>query len=222
MPESDPEDNPVTMSAERSMVIFPDASANRPVPPVMVWVSVIVTVGNTTMSPCPTTLTRIWSPFAAVQVAVPVAFPVALVTVKSALRVNRPRCVAVPVPSRCLTSLASSPETTCSVDRSVPANGNAEPPLASVAAAPVTVLDAEVGPVGTWPLHDTAKTHKPNTTYRIIATFRGAGRLAVGAGCSFSSTFLAREETLCPLASRQMYAIAHEGGIPTDAGLPLS
>jgi hypothetical protein len=175
VPESDPEDNPVTMSAERSMVIFPDASANRPVPPVMVWVSVIVTVGNTTMSPCPTTLTRIWSPFAAIQVAVPVAFPVALITVKSALRVNRPRCVAVPVPSRCLTSLASSPETICSVDCRLPVNGNAEPPLASVAAAPVTALDAEVGPVGTWPLHDTAKTHKPNTTYRTIATFRGAG-----------------------------------------------
>ena len=35
MPESDPEDIPVTMSAERSMVIVPDASAKRPVPPVM-------------------------------------------------------------------------------------------------------------------------------------------------------------------------------------------
>jgi hypothetical protein len=172
------------------MVMVPDASANRPVPPVMVWVSVIVTVGNTTMSPCPTTLTRIWSPFAAVQVAVPVAFPVAVMTVKSALRVNRPRCVALPVPSRCLTALASSPETTCSVDCSVPLNGNAEPRLASVAAAPLTALDADVGAVGTWPLHATAKTHKPNTTYRIVATFRAAGRLAAGAGCSFPSTFL--------------------------------
>ena len=61
------------MLTERSMVMAPEASANRPVPPVMVWVSVIVTVGNTTMSPCPTTLTRSWSPFAAVQMAVPVA-----------------------------------------------------------------------------------------------------------------------------------------------------
>ena len=46
------------MLAEREMFMVPDASANRPVPPVMVWVSVITTVGNTTMSPCPTTVTK--------------------------------------------------------------------------------------------------------------------------------------------------------------------
>ena len=90
-PESDPEETPVTMLAEREMRMVPDALANRPVPPVMVWVSAIVTVGNTKMSPCPTTLATISSPLAAVHVAVPVAFPVARVTVKSALRANRPR-----------------------------------------------------------------------------------------------------------------------------------
>ena len=183
------------MLAERSMVRVPDASANRPFPPVMVCVSVIVTVGNTTMSPCPTTVTRIWSPFAAVQVAVPVAFPVAVMTVKLALRVNRPRCVALPVPSRCLTALASSPETMCSVDRSVPLNGNAEPPLASVAAAPRSALDADVGAAGTWPLHATAQTHTPNTTNRMVAIFREAGRVAADVGCSFLST--------CVLVSRR-------------------
>ena len=36
MPESDPVDAPVRMLAERSMVMIPDAFANRPVPPVMV------------------------------------------------------------------------------------------------------------------------------------------------------------------------------------------
>ena len=177
MPESDPEDTPVRMSAERSMVMVPDASANRPVPPVMVWVSVIVTVGNTTMSPCPTRLTRISSPFAAVHKAVPVAFPVAMMTVKSALRVNRPRCEALPVPSRCLTALASSPETTCSVACSVPLNGNAEPPRASVAAAPLTALDADVGAVGTWPPHAASKdTHTEYDVSHCGNLSRSVGR----------------------------------------------
>jgi len=150
----------------------PDASANRPVPPTIECLSAIETVGNTTMSPCPTTFTKIWSPLAAVQVAVPVAFPA--VTVKSALRVNRPRWVAFPVPSRCLTVRVASADTTCSVASNVPLNGNAEPPLASVAPVPLTALDVRVGALGTSPPHAAARTHTPSSRYRISESSRSS------------------------------------------------
>ena len=149
------------------------------------------------MSPCPSTLTRIWSPFAAVQVAVPVAFPVAMMTVKSALSVNRPRCVALPVPSRCLTALASSPETTNSVDCSRPLNGKAEPPLASVAAAPLRRWTA------TLVRRNSPCTRGQRHTNRIrrIALWRPFEERAAGARC-----------TLCSPPSRQMYSNCTKAG----------
>jgi hypothetical protein len=150
--------------------------------------------------------------------AVPVAFEVARMKVKSALRVNRPRCVALPVPSRCLSALVAFSETTCSVDCSVPLNGNAEPPLASVAAAPLIALEGDVGAPGTSLPHAAAHTHKPMTTYRMMTTFRGTGFWQQpGMFVPATNPFFVREGTLCSLPSRQMYAIAHEVRFPPSA-----
>ena len=109
----------------------PEALANRPVPPVMVWVSVNVVVGGT-KTPCLVKLVDNSSPLAAVHVLL-VSIAPAVVTVQSAVTVNRPRWVALPVASRWWW-LGTVP--TVSKPSYVPLNGNSEPPFASVVAIP--------------------------------------------------------------------------------------
>ena len=76
----------------------PDASGNRPVPLVMVWVSTIAAVGNVTTAR-PLTVVEISSPLAAVHVAVPDAVLTGGgITVNADTRVNRPS--ASPLPCR--------------------------------------------------------------------------------------------------------------------------
>ncbi len=86
------------MFTERWTMSVPEASANRPVPLVMVCVSTIAAVGNVTTAR-PLTVVEISSPFAAVHVAVPDAVLTGGgITVNADTRVNRPRCVASPLP----------------------------------------------------------------------------------------------------------------------------
>ena len=79
--------------------MLPDAPANRPVPPVMMWVSVTTKNGGGGATTCPVVVVMIWSPLAAVHTAVPEAVA-AGVTVNSEVNLNRPRWVASPVPMR--------------------------------------------------------------------------------------------------------------------------
>ena len=105
---------------------LPDALANRPVPPVMVWVSVNVMVGGTAL-PDLLKLVNNLSPLAAVHVLVP-KLPVAA-SVQSAVTVNRPRWVALPVASRWWWLGGVN---TVSRPSYVPLKGNSDPSLASV------------------------------------------------------------------------------------------
>ena len=123
----------------------------------------------------------------------------------------------MPVPSRCLRAPVASSETTCSVDCSWPLNGNAEPPLASVTASPPMALDGDVGAAGISLPHAAAKTHKPNTTYRMMADLSRSGTF--GGARQHQSLFL-REGILCALLIRRMYAIAHEVGFHTSGTGP--
>ena len=86
------------MFTERWTMSVPEASMNRPVPPVMEYVSTIAAVGNVTTAR-PLTVVEISSPLAAVHVAVPDAVLTGGgMTVNTDTRVNRPRCVALPSP----------------------------------------------------------------------------------------------------------------------------
>ena len=156
------------MLSERATTILPEASANRPVPPVMVWVSVIVAVGNA-MTACPADVVKILSPLAAVHMAVPLPIPVVVSTVKSEVSLNRPNCVASPVPTSCRRAPVVS------VASKVPRKGNSEPPLASVTAAPTNRARWCVGALGA-SAHAAANTQKPNTTYRIVWPLSGDDR----------------------------------------------
>ena len=163
----------VTRLRERSRMLVPDAPTNRPVPPVMVWVSTIAAMGKVTTAR-PVVLVKSWSPLAAVHVAVPDAVApvvVALTTVNCEVSVNRPRWVALPVPTRFIRVLVVPCGCGVSVASKVPLNGNAEPPLASVSAAPPMELDGDVGALAPPPAHAAAKTQKTSTTYRIVVTF---------------------------------------------------
>src|SRR5688572_4393346 len=60
VPVIEPDEISVGMLSVRAMTILPEASANRPVPPVMVWVSVIVAMGNV-ITPSPADVVKIWS-----------------------------------------------------------------------------------------------------------------------------------------------------------------
>src|SRR4029453_15274554 len=89
----------VSIRKERSSTMLPDALANRPVPPVMMWVSVTTKNGGGGATTCPVVVVMIWSPLAAVHTAVPDAVAAGGgVTVNSEVNVNRPRWVASPVP----------------------------------------------------------------------------------------------------------------------------
>ena len=99
MPVIDADEIKVWRLMERSTMMLPEVPANRPVPPVMVWVSTTAKTGNVT-TPCPIRVVKISSPLAAVHVAVPDALGGGLVTVNSEVNVNRPRWVASPVPTR--------------------------------------------------------------------------------------------------------------------------
>src|SRR5678810_441572 len=155
-------------------VKVPETFANRPVPLVIVWCSVNVMVGGAA-TPDLVKLVEISSPLAAVHVLVPI--PPAAVIVQSAVTVNRPRWVALPVASRWWLLGTVS---TVSKPSYVPSNGNAEPrsdvlwngDVASVAAAaPISLNEDDVGPVGATPEHAVAKRQKPSMTYRICGTF---------------------------------------------------
>ena len=99
VPVSDADEIMVWRLRERSTMMLPAVPANRPLPPVTVWVSTTAKAGNVT-TPCPMRVVKISSPLAAVQVAVPDALGGGLVTVNSEVNVNRPRWVASPVPTR--------------------------------------------------------------------------------------------------------------------------
>ena len=105
----------------------------------MVWVSVNVMVGGAT-TPRLVKLVENSSPLAAVHVLVP-KLPVAA-SVQSAVTVNRPRWVALPVASRWWW-LGTVP--TVSKPSYVPLNGNSEPPFASVVATPPPIWLNERG-----------------------------------------------------------------------------
>ena len=150
----------------RWTMMVPETLANRPVPPVISWVSVVVTVGNVTI-PSPITFVKISSSFAAVHVAVPDAVAVGGtpgVTSNADVKVKRPKCVAWPLPTR----LCRVPSTV-SVASRVPRNGKSDPPLASVTAASPSELNGDVGAVGASPAHAAAKIANPTIAYRIVS-----------------------------------------------------
>lgn len=143
----------------------------------MVWVSVNVMVGGTT-TPCLVKLVENSSPLAAVHVLVPE--PPAGPIVQSAVTVNRPRWVALPVASRWWWLGTVN---TVSKPSYVPLNGNSEPPSASVVTIPrpagleedvvaENVVAEDVGAVGDAPEQATAKIQKPITTYRMCCPQR--------------------------------------------------
>ena len=82
VPLNEPEVEPVARFIKRSTVKLPCASANRPVPPVIVLISVmLLTPGVEVGTPIPKIVVKMLSPFAATKTAEPVAVPFARVTV---------------------------------------------------------------------------------------------------------------------------------------------
>ena len=114
------------------MVNTPVAPANRPVPPVIVETStMLATLGSDVGVPCPINVASRRSPLAAMNVMLPVAEPVANVTVAVNVSVKRPRWVPVPVPVP-FTDRIGGTTTSVSTPSKEPRNGSPLPPRASV------------------------------------------------------------------------------------------
>jgi hypothetical protein len=152
--EADDSTGYVRTSSERSSTMLPETVANRPVPPVMMWVSVILRIGNTRTAR-PPVFVKIWSPFSAVHTAVPDAVSSDSLTVNCEVNVNRPRWVASPVATKSCTPFAGFGSMPCSFW-----------PSTDVAAPrPSVSPNDDVGASGEpSPAQLDAKTQKPSTT----------------------------------------------------------
>src|SRR5215218_6478312 len=116
---------------------LPVASATRPVPPVIVKDSTVLTVMPSSLgTTCPVPVAKTMSPLAAVRVMR--SAPSVPANVTSVTSVNRPRCVAVPVPSTWMrvVLVSGSSRDECDVSK-VPWNGNANPFAPARAVAPL-------------------------------------------------------------------------------------
>lgn len=100
VPSNEPEEVSVVWSATRSILKLPVASANRPVPSVMVAVSTMVTTPFKTV-PRPVRLPEMLSLLAAMSVKDPVVVEGTPSWMSNSnVAVKRPKCVACPVPVR--------------------------------------------------------------------------------------------------------------------------
>ena len=102
----------------------PAASANRPVPPVIVATVLTSSTPGPTGVPVDSVVANSRSPFAAVNTHVPVATGLGNVPTSLASDVNRPRCVAFPSPLRMISRVAGGVNTPFVVPEMSPWNGS--------------------------------------------------------------------------------------------------
>ena len=144
VPWNEPKVADVTMLCRRSTVKLPWAPVNRPVPPVMVLISVTLRrSGISDSSADETTVVSMWSPLAAIQRADPVAVRFARFTVRTWVNENSPRWVPVPVASVSSNSVAEGPCEAVSCPLNAPLKGTCRAAVgtATVAISIIAAID---------------------------------------------------------------------------------